>query len=260
MVFNPKQSFKSTSCNACGICSLVCPEDSIRTDESDFVVSFESTCIGCGHCGCYCPSNCFSLPEESHGNIPEQEQLQNLFETRRSVRHFQEKPVDEAVIRSLLEPVGFSPTGQNAQGITVEVISGRSTIRKLVVDPLVKMVRILDCFRLLSVFAGKSRGAVAKIRNGEDIITWNAPCILLFRAPAGNVTGKTDAVIAATMVSIKAETLGLGTFWNGVVQIASVFLKIKRSHAVLCVGYPLLKKYQRIPERNWIYGRHGRSS
>ncbi len=260
MVFNPKQSFENTTCNACGICSLVCPEGSIKTDESGVVISFESTCIGCGHCGCYCPSNCFSLPEENCGNIPKSEQMQNLFETRRSVRHFQERQVDEAVIRSLLEPVGFSPTGQNAQGIAVEVILGRNAIQKLVVDPLVKMVQILDSFRLLSLFAGKSRGAVTKIRNGEDIITWKAPCILLFRAPAGNVTGKTDAVIAAAMVSMKAEAMGLGTFWNGVVQLASVFLKVKRSHAVLCVGYPLLKKYQRIPERNWTYGRQGRSS
>jgi nitroreductase/NAD-dependent dihydropyrimidine dehydrogenase PreA subunit len=262
MVFSPEQSFESVKCTACGICSQVCPEDSIRTDESGLVISFESTCIGCGHCGCYCPSNCFSLPEENRGLIPEQEQLQNLFESRRSVRHFLEKPVEETVIRSLLEPVGFSPTGQNAQGITVEVILGRGRIRKLVVDPLVKLIRILDCFRLLSLFAGKSRAAVKKIRNGEDIITWKAPCVLLFRAPAGNITGKTDAVIAATMVSVKAEAMGLGTFWNGVVQVASVFLRVKKSHAVLCVGYPMLKKYQRVPARDWVlsYGRQGRSS
>jgi NAD-dependent dihydropyrimidine dehydrogenase PreA subunit/nitroreductase len=262
MVFSPGQSFESVKCTACGICSLVCPEDSIRTGESGFVISFESTCIGCGHCGCYCPSNCFGLPEENLGSIPKEKQLQNLFESRRSVRHFQEKPVEQAVISTLLEPVGFSPTGQNARGITVEVILGRDRIQKLVVDPLVKMVRILDSFRLLSAFAGRSGAAVRKIRNGEDVITWNAPCVLLFRAPAGNITGKTDAVIAAAMVSVKAEAMGLGTFWNGVVQVASIFLKVKRSHAVLCVGYPLLKKYQRVPEREWFvsYGRQGRSS
>ncbi|MCK5034559.1 MAG: nitroreductase family protein [Candidatus Sabulitectum sp.] len=225
--------------------------DSIETDLSGRVVSFLSTCIGCAHCGSYCPSNCYDLPGIKHSDSVDTRKLQDLYENRRSVRSFSEKEIDESVISSLLEPVGFSPTGRNAQGITVDVILGYESVEKLLFRPLVKLVRVLDSFRLLSLFAGKARGAVKKIRNGEDIITWKAPCVLLFRAPRKNVTGSMDAVIAATMVSIKAEAMGLGCFWNGVVQMAAPVLPISKPNAVLCIGYPAFKKHQHVPAREW---------
>ncbi len=251
MRFKPEERFLGRNCTACGICSSLCPVDAIVTDSSGRVVSFSSACIGCGHCGCYCPADCYGLPAEKHAAIPLGSHIQNLYEGRRSTRRFSEKQIDETVMSTLLEAVGFAPTGQNAQGITVDVILGEAAINKLIVRPFVKFVRILDCCRILSLFAGANRGAVKKIRRGDDIITWKAPCILLFRAPVGNVTGKTDSIIAATMVSIKADTMGLGTLWNGVVQIASPILRVKRCHAALCVGYPLLKKYQCVPAREW---------
>ncbi|MCD4706816.1 MAG: nitroreductase family protein [Candidatus Sabulitectum sp.] len=251
MLFKPEQRFISERCTGCGICSEVCPEDAVKTTDSGHVVSFASICIGCAHCGCYCPSNCFDLPKEQDDKFSQEDQIQSLFEYRRSIRKFSDKLVDEAVVNSLLEPVGFAPTGQNAQGISVDVILGRERIHRLILNPLVKLTRFLDCFRLLSFVAGPARGIVRKIREGEDIITWKAPCVLLFRAPMMNVTGKTDAVIAATMVSIKAEAMGLGSFWNGVVQMVSPILRVKKCHAVLCVGYPSLKKYQHVPAREW---------
>jgi len=225
--------------------------DSIETDLSGKVVSFLSTCIGCAHCGSYCPSNCYDLPVQKSLAPVGVHSLQYLYETRRSVRSFSERQVERSVISCLLEPVGFSPTGRNAQGITVDVILGYERVEKLLFRPLVKLVRVLDSFRLLTLFAGKARGAVKKIRNGEDIITWKAPCVLLFRAPRRNVTGSMDAVIAATMVSIKAEVMGLGCFWNGVVQMAAPVLHISKPHAVLCIGYPEFKSHQHIPSREW---------
>ena len=251
MIFKPYERFNRTKCNSCGICVSVCPASAIETDSSGRITSFTSSCIGCAHCGCYCPLNCFELPLNQLDTIPSEEQIQNLYEARRSTRKFLNRNIDEETLRSLLEPVGFSPTGQNAQGITVDVLLGRESIDRLILNPIVKLIRILDCFRLLTLVSGSAGKFIKKLRNGEDIICWNAPCVLLFRAPAGNVTGKTDAVIAATTVSIKAEALGLGSFWNGVVQMTSLFLPIKKSHAVLCIGYPALKRYQQVPERNW---------
>lgn len=252
MVFEPGRRFIKEKCTGCGICSSLCPASAIQIDDIGKVTSFISTCIGCSHCGCFCPSNCFNLPLCEEDKLPSSEQIQNLFQSRRSIRKFTDREIDEAVLNSLLETVGFSPTGQNAQGITVEVILGREKINQLILSPLVKIVKLLDCFRLLTLIAGKGGGLVKKLRNGEDLINWNAPCVLLFRAPLSNPTAKTDSIIAATMVSLKAETLGLGTFWNGVVQMASMILPVKKCHAALCVGYPALKKYQNVLPREWM--------
>lgn len=231
----------------------MCPMDSIETDLSGKVVSFLSTCIGCAHCGCYCPSNCYDLPVRKSLDPVGVHNLQNLYENRRSVRNFSKREIERSVVSCLLEPVGFSPTGRNSQGITVDVILGYEKVEKLLFRPLVKLVRVLDSFRLLTLFAGKARGSVKKIRNGEDIITWKAPCVLLFRAPGRNITGSMDAVIAATMVSIKAEAMGLGCFWNGVVQMTAPVLPISKPHAVLCIGYPEYKKHQHVPSREWTF-------
>lgn len=250
--FSPRKVFQSEKCTGCGICSLVCPASAIRVDEQGKVVSFSASCIGCGHCGCYCPENCYGLPRSPlHDNLPSEDQIQSLFKSRRSTRRFTDREIDETVLSSLLATVGFSPTGRNAGGITVQVILGRSEINRLVLNPVVKVVKFLDCCRLLTIMAGPARPFLRKLKQGEDIINWNAPCMLLFRVPASNPTGRSDTVIAATMVSLKAEAMGLGSFWNGVVQMLSPFLPVKKCSAVLCVGYPALKKFQSVPPREW---------
>ncbi len=250
-MFKPSQNFQSNKCTACGICSKVCPNDAVLTNSTGLVISFSSACIGCAHCGCYCPSNCFKLPKEEDREIAKPQELQNLFEIRRSIRLFSDKIIADSVIHSLLEPVGFSPTGKNSQGVTVDVIQGTEIIKKLIVNPITKIAKIINCCGIFSLLAGSAAEPVKKLCAGIDVVTWNAPCVLLFKAPLGNVTGKTDSIIAATMVSIKAESMGLGVFWNGVIQITSSILPLKRSHAVLCIGYPALKKYQHISERKW---------
>jgi nitroreductase/Pyruvate/2-oxoacid:ferredoxin oxidoreductase delta subunit len=252
MIFRPESVYRSDLCTACGVCSGVCPADAVRTDSSGRVVSFSSSCIGCGHCGCYCPSRCFGLPAvDDKDAMPEEEKLQFLFKNRRSTRKFSRREIDRAVLTALLEPVGYAPTGQNAQGLIVDVVLGEQKVRQLIFEPFVKLVKLIDCFRLLTVLPGPGKEFVKKLRNGEDFVTWNAPCVLLFRAHRRNVTGRTDAVIAATMVSTKAESMGLGSFWNGIIQIVSPLLGLKRCYAVLCVGYPSHKKFSYIPERDW---------
>ncbi len=250
--FDPRASFRADLCRGCGICSSVCPVSAVNTDQAGRVVSFSSLCIGCGHCGCYCPWNCFELEsfDEDH-KAPLEETINAIIENRRSSRNYLDKELSEDVVRDILSPVGYSPTGHNDQGIRVTVLLGRDNVRNRVVAPLVRLVRILDRFRLISLLAGPGKTFVKRLREGEDLITWGAPCVLLFRAPWRNVTGAADSVIAASLVSLKAEAMGLGTLWNGVLKILSPYLGLGRASAVLCVGYPGLRKYQKLPEREW---------
>ena len=265
MVFDPALAYRKELCTGCGICSSVCPVSAVRTGTGGKVVSFGSSCIGCGHCGCYCPSDCFALEplDESDKTSPEG-LIDSVIRNRRSTRIFLSRPLSEDVLQSVLEPVGYAPTGHNDQGIQVLVLTGCENVRKKLVDPLVRIVRILDLFRLVTLLAGPSREHVRRLRRGEDLITWGAPCVLFFKAPLRNVTGSADCVIAATMVSMKAEAMGIGTLWNGVLKILSPFLGTGRASAVICLGYPRLKKYHRLPERTWkkkrLQGLHGSGS
>ncbi len=250
MIYEPSKKFQKDLCTGCGICSTVCPQSAIITDNNGIVVSFNE-CINCGHCGCYCPQNCFNLKSVADYSLSAADIVQHLFERRRSVRVFNDEPISDTILQSLLEPIGCAPTGRNAQGLTVEVLSDREVIKKVIVKPLIKAIQVIDSVGLISLVAGSERHLIRKLKKNIDLITYNAPCILLFKAPISNPTGKTDSIIAATMVSIKAESLGLGVFWNGIIQLSSIFLPIKRKHAVLCIGYPALKQYQRAPLRQW---------
>lgn len=250
--FDPGASFMAETCTGCGICSSVCPVSAVVTDQEGMVVSFLGTCIRCGHCGAYCPNDCYGLPPVTDAeNSSLEGRIDALFRNRRSVRSYLEEPLDEAALASILEPVGLSPTGHNDQGLRVRVISGRKAVEDRLVRPLVRLLKIADCLGLVSLFAGPARPMVKRLKRGEDLITWGAPCVLLFSAPLGNVTGGTDAVIAASMVAVKAEAAGIGTLWNGVVRIFAPLLGLGRCSAALCAGHPRLRKFQRVQERDW---------
>ena len=250
MIYDPSEQFKAEKCNGCGICSTVCPADAMVTDSKGIVVSFNK-CINCSHCGCYCPQNAFDLQPVAENFDSASDVIQYLFERRRSVRVFKDRELSEDILKSLLEPVAYAPTGRNAQGLSVEVLTDRKIIKNRIVKPIMRAVKMLDSMGIVSLFAGSERHLIKKLKKGIDLITCNAPCVLLFKAPHRNPTGKADAVIAATMVSIKAESLGLGVFWNGIVQLSSLFLPTGKKDAVLCIGYPALKQYQRAPLREW---------
>lgn len=251
--FHPEELFTAEKCTRCGICSMVCPASAVLTGDDGRVKGFSRMCIGCGHCGCYCPANCFSLePADSFfAGLPGEDRVLRQMAERRSVRHFQSNDIKPETLDQLLRAVGYSPTGRNSQGIRVTVINGSSAVRRKIVMPVVRLVRILDCCRLLSLMAGPSRGMVRKLASGTDLLAWGAPCVLLFSAPRRNVTGTADALIAASMVAFHAESMGMGTLWNGVVRILAPFLGLGRSSAVLCVGYPALRKRYLVPPREW---------
>ncbi|MES0371271.1 MAG: 4Fe-4S dicluster domain-containing protein [Mariprofundaceae bacterium] len=52
------------SCDACGICSLICPTGALLTDDSELSVQLNhrpSACIGCGLCSLLCPEQALQL-------------------------------------------------------------------------------------------------------------------------------------------------------------------------------------------------------
>ncbi len=250
--FDVRGEFLQERCTGCGICSRVCPVSAVVTGPGGRVESFSSICIGCGHCGAHCPGNCWDLePLEDQGDMPLARCVDWLFASRRSVRVFGNVDLPDAVIDEMLSPVGLSPTGHNDQGLRVTVVSGADRVRGKLVRPVLRLLALVDCFRLVTLLSGKARPMVRRLHAGEDLLAWGAPCVLFFHAPLRNVTGSADTVIAAVAVEMKARAMGLGTLWNGVLKILSPLLGMGRSGAVLCVGYPAVRNRWKLPERRW---------
>ncbi|MFO7627200.1 MAG: nitroreductase family protein [Candidatus Fermentibacteraceae bacterium] len=254
MRFYPEKRFITEACTGCGTCSRVCPSRAVQTGPDKRVTGFMKTCIGCGHCGAYCPVNAFGLENTVRpGASPEE--LTALFRTRRSCRLFKSEPLTGEKLKQLLDPVGFAPTGTNSQGVTVIAVQGMEAIQRLAVNPVRKFLRPFAWLAKRS----SMREYIGDFMGGGDPITHRAPCLLLFFVPRKNTTPGEDGVIAATMVSLTAEAMGLGCLWNGVVKAIFPFLtglrKLKPGgtalRAVLCVGERTLAPLREVPERDW---------
>jgi pyruvate ferredoxin oxidoreductase delta subunit len=60
-VFRPQVDREK--CSRCGLCSLICPEGCISTDDDYPVVDYEY-CKGCGLCAEECPSDAITMEQE----------------------------------------------------------------------------------------------------------------------------------------------------------------------------------------------------
>jgi len=226
----------------------------VMRDSDGVVTGFRNSCIRCGHCGAYCPSDAFRLPPATGSGV-DPEALMSLFRARRSTRIFLPDDIEPECLRRLLAPTGLAPTGTNAGGITVVAVRGVDTIGTLVAAPLRRLLKLFFPLAALAGYGGQAR----EFLDGEDPITRGAPCLLLFFVPRSNPTGAADGVIAAAMVTLQAEAMGLGTLWNGVLQALFPLLPGLRRHrprgtrlrAVLCVGKKGLEPLHRIPDRDW---------
>ncbi len=254
MRFYPEKSLLPGACTGCGTCSRVCPSRAVVTDPGKRVTGFLKTCIGCGHCGAFCPVNAFGL-ENTVQPGPSPEKLMDLFRSRRSCRLFMPGTLPEGKLKQLLEPVGFAPTGTNSQGVTVVAVQGVEAIQDLAVKPVRRFLRPFAWLAKRSAL----RDYIGDFLRGDDPITRRAPCLLLFFVPRKNATPREDGVIAATIVSLNAEAMGLGCLWNGVVKVLYPFLtglrKLKPGgtalQAVLCVGERTLAPLREVPERDF---------
>jgi nitroreductase len=185
----------------------------------------------------------------------------DLLSRRRSVRRFDGSAIGDDELASLLEVAGYSPTGTNACGIRILVFRNERAGR-LHIDAR-RALRPLWCSGLLRL-AGAVSGMtpfLKRFMGGEDLIFRQAPLVLFFFAPAGNPTARDDGVIAASLVMVAAESMGLGSFWNGIAKVLYPMVsrwKPSRSAggrmrlcAVLCLGRPLYQG-RALPPRDWV--------
>ncbi|MCU4154355.1 nitroreductase family protein [Carboxylicivirga sp. A043] len=248
-------------CTQCGLCSKECPMIIINGKNGipEIKEGKESNCIKCQHCLAICPTGALSIfgknPDDSlplSNPIPSATEMEQLIKTRRSVRKFKKEEVPAETINKLLQTAAFAPTGHNKNEVLFTVTETKedlSKVRSLVYDTLKKASE-----------EGKIRPALAMFdsfqnmwhEKGIDVIFRDAPHIIFASAPRKNRNAVPDCVISMSYFELLANSMGIGTLWDGLLKIVAedivpdlyTALGIPEDHVVgymMVYGYPEVK-------------------
>lgn len=254
-------------CNNDGICSEVCPRKLIdfSTDQPLPVAAIEALCIRCGHCMAVCPSAAISVdgvnPEDCQAvdknRRATDHQLDHLMRSRRSIRVYQDRPVERELIHRILDSCRYAPTGSNAQQVNWIFTDEQTKIRELgqlAIDWMKQAIASNDPLSTRLPLTGIVEGW----GKGEDRLFRGAPLVLMTHSPEMGSLPLESCVIAMTYFDLVASSMGLGACWIGLFMAAAArhppirrFLGIPGDHGLygaMVMGYPRFR-YPRIPAR-----------
>ncbi len=277
-------SIDAEKCNGCGLCVQVCKDASIVMKDGKAVVS-ESTavfgCIACGHCMTICPTGAITVEGRELSpadlfEIPPKEKMASydsilsLFQHRRSIREFKEKPVEQEMIDKVLAAAMTAPMGIPPSDVNVLVLDGREKVLRFSKDYceyLENLKWMVSPWGLvmMRIFYGKENHAMFRdfikplikvytegMKEGNNHVTYDAP--LAFYFYGSPFTDPADPLIAATYAMTAAESLGLGSCMLGgihpFIQQGKAAKKFREKWGVrfkskeglfLIMGYPKVK-------------------
>lgn len=109
----------------------------------------------------------------------------DLLKQRRSTRKYKDKPIEKKKLEKLLKAILLAPSSMNKKPLEFIVIEDKKTIKKL-----------SSCKKIGTLGLDTAPMAIAIIANTDVSDVWIE-----------------DASVAATILSLQAEALGLGSCW-----------------------------------------------
>lgn len=277
---NAQVSIDHEKCTLCGLCVEVCMGSPLKIKDDRVVVdqSILFGCIGCGHCAAVCPHECITIegrtlsPDDFFDIPPKNEranyqQLLNLLTSRRSMRVFKDKPVEQEHIDNIVKAVSTAPMGLPPSDVEILIFNGRKRVQEFAED----MANLMYGFKwlfspigrtLMRPFFGKEfyESArtfiypIAKLfkeerEQGNDWLFYDAPLVMYFHVSP--YADPVDPFISATYAMLAAESLGLGACMIGTPgQFIKYSKKFKMKYGIpiknhqgisVIFGYPAIK-------------------
>jgi len=220
-------SVDETLCSSCGRCIQDCPIGLIQGTLPH--IEQPDLCTRCQHCMAICPTGAISIegrkPEDSptfsEEDFPPLEQMIQLVRGRRSIRQYQDKNVEPALIERLLNATFYAPTGVNARELTFTVIDQKLTLDRIREKVLAGLARCAKDGRIPERLGYLGLGTAPEAFSGQgiDLIFRDAPHLILVSAPFHAPGALVDVVIALTTFELLATSAGLGAVWCGLLKI-----------------------------------------
>jgi nitroreductase/Pyruvate/2-oxoacid:ferredoxin oxidoreductase delta subunit len=272
----------ANKCTGCGLCVTVCPSGTLSLQGDKAVVSGDRS-LSCGHCAAVCPAGAITVhavdPEASRyatfaadpSWLPPGEfntaQLVRLMASRRSCRHFKNKPVERSTLEDLVKIGITAPSGTNNQLWTFTILPDRESvaafgdqvalffkhINKLAENGFLRhALRLIGKAELANYYRdyhqSVSEALTEREKNGRDRLFHGATAAIVAGSKPEGSTPKEDALLATQNILLAAHSMGLGTCLIGFAAIPLIKdIRVKRFlgipdnehvYAVIALGYP----------------------
>lgn len=215
-------------CGGCGMCAADCPMGIIAMEKGLPVIpnGGEERCIHCLHCFAICESGAITMrgyrAEDMVSldeGLPSPAQMEALIKSRRAIRNYLNENLEPALIERMLAVAGYAPSGKNDRKLLFTVVDDLKVLARLREEAMAALSILVESGRLptgLEFFAEIVEAwQIGKI----DILFRGAPHLLVVSSPHDAVSPLPDAVIALTTFEFFAQSLGVGTVWNGLSKL-----------------------------------------
>jgi len=286
-------------CSGCGVCEAVCPTDTIVLTEGKATASGEQ-CISCGHCAAACPEKAIRVaatdeemsryktftaekqwlpPGNYHTPL-----LVQLMASRRSCRHFTERPVERAVLEDLMKIGITAPSGTNCQLWTFTVLPDRKAVKSLAEHVssfyerlnttaektlLRSFLKLIGKGELDAYYRGYYRMVKEALeewhKSGKDRLCHGSTAVIIVGSKPGASCPVEDALLATQNILLAAHSMGLCSCLIGFAVVAmkrdpSIQRAIgipaeEEVHAVIAFGYSE-EVYERVAGRKKLAQRY----
>ena len=197
-------------CIGCGSCIRACPGSLITKEE--FPVPVENgwdRCIDCGHCVAICPTE--AMHQRSMGPedcepidihlIPKWDRVKQYLISRRSIRGFIRKPLEQQTVMELLDVARHAPNGANRQVVCWTVVNDPDRVHRIAELTIEWMKSVKEQNPALYQEANLEL-FITPWEQGQDHISRGAPCVIVAHAPKGERTAPPAAMIAIHQIQL----------------------------------------------------------
>jgi nitroreductase len=164
-----------------------------------------------------------------------------VIKSRRAIRSYEDKPVSESAIQTLLEAATYAPSAINIQPWKFTIITNKEAMKQLSDTAKPALLRMLP-----DVGDEGLAGLKKQLANPQYNIFYNAP-LLIFVSGVKSPYAIYDCSMAAQNMMLAAYTLGIGSCWIGTAVGLANDPKVKVNlgvpedhevHAAIIFGYP----------------------
>lgn len=249
------------TCSECGTCLRACPRDLYKDHSQDKIIfeDLKRMCTKCGQCIAQCPEDAILYENmgeayvyegiNNPGNIINYEDMFKFLRAHRSIRRYKKEKVPVEILRKVFNAMQYAPTGRNMRSESFSILSDDNAIKNLndaVLEELLKNELMRSMYEVSFTKYEKEY---------NSLVYFDAPHVIFVYSQLNIEAGAHNIANIITYGRLAAHTLGLGTCWNAMTQIAMELnpklMKLAgirgKKVGVFTIGYPTVTYYRTSP-------------